>query len=397
MSNLDLLMHAGISFDSPERHDSGNIPAVKKEENSAKFLTELLERAISSGPAKSAPLEDVDDKQLMAEQEHNKGLSTAASSLSEESEPKTVVAKTEIDAETAKNADPGEEAITWEENDFTKPTRCNHATCPGCKTDGIWDELESDYDDLKAMMQQLDCHTLSAAMPPSSSSELDPKQLMAELEQNVRSSFTPPPELEEKEPKKMATKIDVHALSPGRLSAASPAGANDPKEMLMRLNQSFRKALASATIPRPLEDDPKQFLANLERDVRSPPPPETEYHPAFSGHPCEPVVRIPQPTPRVRLPPPATEPILPAESPVSMPPTTGISVSNDKKDDHDELEALRAKLDALCSSDDGSVVSPVPNTSSEAELDIPPKVEEITGDVGTSPIDQEHVVSELLY
>jgi hypothetical protein len=31
-----------------------------------------------------------------------------------------------------------EEAITWEEYDFTKPTGCDHATCGGCKTEGIW-------------------------------------------------------------------------------------------------------------------------------------------------------------------------------------------------------------------------------------------------------------------
>ena len=28
--------------------------------------------------------------------------------------------------------------ITWEEYDFTKPTGCDHASCPGCRTDGIW-------------------------------------------------------------------------------------------------------------------------------------------------------------------------------------------------------------------------------------------------------------------
>lgn len=31
-----------------------------------------------------------------------------------------------------------EEEITWEEYDFTKPTGCDHTTCEGCKTDGIW-------------------------------------------------------------------------------------------------------------------------------------------------------------------------------------------------------------------------------------------------------------------
>jgi hypothetical protein len=51
------------------------------------------------------------------------------------------------DEETAKNADAGEEAITWEEYDFTKPTGCDHATCPGCKTDGIWEDdfLEDEF------------------------------------------------------------------------------------------------------------------------------------------------------------------------------------------------------------------------------------------------------------
>lgn len=31
-----------------------------------------------------------------------------------------------------------EEAITWEEYDFTKPTGCDHSTCNGCITEGIW-------------------------------------------------------------------------------------------------------------------------------------------------------------------------------------------------------------------------------------------------------------------
>jgi hypothetical protein len=31
-----------------------------------------------------------------------------------------------------------EEEMTWEEYDFTKPTGCDHTSCDGCKTDGIW-------------------------------------------------------------------------------------------------------------------------------------------------------------------------------------------------------------------------------------------------------------------
>lgn len=34
--------------------------------------------------------------------------------------------------------DTEEEAITWEEYDFTKPTGCDHSTCNGCMTEGIW-------------------------------------------------------------------------------------------------------------------------------------------------------------------------------------------------------------------------------------------------------------------
>ncbi|KAF7681264.1 hypothetical protein GT037_000240 [Alternaria burnsii] len=45
-------------------------------------------------------------------------------------------AKKEEDVVMA-NDEEGEE-ITWEEYDFTKPTGCDHASCPGCKTDGIW-------------------------------------------------------------------------------------------------------------------------------------------------------------------------------------------------------------------------------------------------------------------
>ncbi|KAL1591373.1 hypothetical protein SLS60_011986 [Paraconiothyrium brasiliense] len=51
----------------------------------------------------------------------------------------------------------------------------------------------------------------------------------------------------------------------------------------------------------------------------SPPPPETESHPAFSGDTSHPVVRMPKPSPRVRLPPTAGGPAAQGEAPVSMP------------------------------------------------------------------------------
>lgn len=58
----------------------------------------------------------------------------------------------------------------------------------------------------------------------------------------------------------------------------------------------------------------------------SPPPPETESHPAFSGDTSHPVVRMPKPPPRVRLPPAAVGPATQLEAPVSMPPRSRIGL-----------------------------------------------------------------------
>jgi hypothetical protein len=46
--------------------------------------------------------------------------------------------ETKKDEDTAMADEDEEEAITWEEYDFTKPTGCDHSSCSGCKTDGIW-------------------------------------------------------------------------------------------------------------------------------------------------------------------------------------------------------------------------------------------------------------------
>jgi hypothetical protein len=42
------------------------------------------------------------------------------------------------DEDTVMADDDAEDVVTWEEYDFTKPTGCDHASCGGCKTDGIW-------------------------------------------------------------------------------------------------------------------------------------------------------------------------------------------------------------------------------------------------------------------
>ncbi|CAI6332545.1 unnamed protein product [Periconia digitata] len=59
----------------------------------------------------------------------------------------------------------------------------------------------------------------------------------------------------------------------------------------------------------------------------SPPPPETQSHPAHSGDSTSPVVNLPRPAPRVRLPPPMVEPAVQPDAPVSMPPRTRLGSS----------------------------------------------------------------------
>jgi hypothetical protein len=49
-----------------------------------------------------------------------------------------VVADVKKEEDVAMADDEEGKEITWEEYDFTKPTGCDHASCPGCKTDGIW-------------------------------------------------------------------------------------------------------------------------------------------------------------------------------------------------------------------------------------------------------------------
>lgn len=45
-----------------------------------------------------------------------------------------------MDVDDGEDEEDDEESITWERYDFTKPTDCDHKTCLGCKTDGIWDD-----------------------------------------------------------------------------------------------------------------------------------------------------------------------------------------------------------------------------------------------------------------
>jgi hypothetical protein len=58
--------------------------------------------------------------------------------VAEDVPEKVVEEKKDEDTVMEDKDDDEEDAITWEEYDFTKPTGCDHASCTGCKTDGIW-------------------------------------------------------------------------------------------------------------------------------------------------------------------------------------------------------------------------------------------------------------------
>jgi hypothetical protein len=75
---------------------------------------------------------------------------------------------------------------------------------------------------------------------------------------------------------------------------------------------------ASRFFPRSTEISQSIMTASSKADS-PPPPPETESHPAFAGSTGQPLVRLPKPSPVVRLPPAATGGAVQAEAPVSMP------------------------------------------------------------------------------
>ncbi|KAF2682115.1 hypothetical protein K458DRAFT_72325 [Lentithecium fluviatile CBS 122367] len=91
-----------------------------------------------------------------------------------------------------------------------------------------------------------------------------------------------------------------------------------------QLQPSTHGARSSRFFPRAPEAA-AQASSTSSKD-ESPPPPETETHPAFSGDTSHPIVKIPRPPPRVRLPPTAVDAAASAEAPVSMPPRTRFGI-----------------------------------------------------------------------
>jgi hypothetical protein len=84
-------------------------------------------------------------------------------------------------------------------------------------------------------------------------------------------------------------------------------------------------ARSSRFFPRASEAVSQPTTAS-KSDSPPPPPPETESHPAFIGDIDHPIVKMPRPSPRVRLPPAATEQSAPAEAAVTMPSRTRVGL-----------------------------------------------------------------------
>ncbi|KAF2708791.1 hypothetical protein K504DRAFT_433312 [Pleomassaria siparia CBS 279.74] len=113
----------------------------------------------------------------------------------------------------------------------------------------------------------------------------------------------------------------IHSkVSPPTVSPEVKSREDVAKPVIEGLLQStVPGARPSRFFPRPSETT-SQSSSTPNMADSPPPPPETESHPAFTGDSSNPVVKMPKPSPRVRLPPAAiAEAVAAAEAPVSMP------------------------------------------------------------------------------
>jgi hypothetical protein len=129
---------------------------------------------------------------------------------------------------------------------------------------------------------------------------------------------TPP----EPKPKDDLTKSTYANVAPASDAIASQPSVNQSGHM----PPSGPAARSSRFFPRASEAAAQTAAASSKTDFSPPPPPETEAHPAFTGSSAHPVVKMPKPSPRVRLPPAAVEPATAPEAPVTMPPRSRFAI-----------------------------------------------------------------------
>jgi hypothetical protein len=109
------------------------------------------------------------------------------------------------------------------------------------------------------------------------------------------------------------SQITKHDKVGGKLDEAIKLAHDSSPQQTLQQSTGPR---ASRFFPRSTEISQPSTHASTKADS-PPPPPETESHPAFSGSMDQPLVRLPKPSPRVRLPPAAAGGAV--EAPVSMP------------------------------------------------------------------------------
>jgi hypothetical protein len=96
--------------------------------------------AVGKKEEKEVEVAKVEEKKEEAKVEEKKEEAKVKEKIAvaEDVPEKVVEEKKDEDTVMEDKDDDEEDAITWEEYDFTKPTGCDHASCTGCKTDGIW-------------------------------------------------------------------------------------------------------------------------------------------------------------------------------------------------------------------------------------------------------------------
>lgn len=121
------------------------------------------------------------------------------------------------------------------------------------------------------------------------------------------------------------TKVAPNVVLPDAINkkddATKPLLEGSPSQTLGQGTSSLQQATgprASRFFPRPIEPMTAATTTASTKADSPPPPPETSTHPVFSGDFGRPQVRLPKPSPVVRLPPSATGSVT-SESSVSMP------------------------------------------------------------------------------
>lgn len=111
-----------------------------------------------------------------------------------------------------------------------------------------------------------------------------------------------------------------------KVTYATSVASEAPIGPGVHLSSTGPGARSSRFFPRASETVNQPSTSSSKSDSPPPPPPETESHPAFAGDSHHPVVKMPKPSPRVRLPPAATEHAVHPEAPVSMPPRSRLGL-----------------------------------------------------------------------